>query len=318
MHKYSMEDYTNTHLGILKISMIDWCHMPGSKQHDRWHLLTDVIMQEFENTTNPLDLVFIERVNESYFNDFLVYLTHCLDYPQSSGYKFSYWKLKINFVQSTFTDKRMGEVGGSIVISKNNEVKLTDSIDLPSSKPQFDNGQPGKLLTFTYANCEFIIGCVPQNLGRDGDAERPYIDMLDHFWTDRQGEMTPSIFPVAVWDEGAGRYNIHVWQTHLSDAIQDDEAIETYIYTRTLPCLTLVEGLGDGTDVITHYQIASIIMPHVNPMVMYTNSPDTFTITHKDRHAVIPEIPGDSLVQYISINIKNLSMLEDTIYSQFT
>jgi len=57
--------------------------------------------------------------------------------------------------------------------------------------------------------------------------------------------------------------------------------------------------------VITHYQVASILMPGVNPMVMYTNSPDTFTITHKDRNAAIPEVPSDSLVQYISINIKN-------------
>lgn len=300
-----MKHKSNAHLGILKISMIDWCHIPGSKSTDKWQLLTDAIMKEFENATKPLDLVFIERVNESYFNDFLGYLTYCLDYPYSSGYKFSYRKLTINFVQSTFTDKRMGEVGGSIVISNNNEVTLTDSIDLPSSKPQFDNGQPGKLLTFTYADCEFIIGCVPQNLGRDGDSEQPYIDVLDHFWPNRAGEETPSIFPVAVWDEGADLYNIHVWQTHLYDAIQDDEAIETYMHTRPLPLLTLVEGLGDGTDVMTHYQIASILMPGVNPMAMYTNSPGTFTITHKDRNAAIPEVSSDSLVQYISINIKN-------------
>jgi len=300
-----MNHKSKAHLGILKISMIDWCHVHASKSNNRWQLLTDVIMQEFENNTNPLDLVFIERVSESYYDDFLMFLAWSLDYPYSSGYKFTYWKLKIDFVQSTCTDGRMGEVGGSIVISKNNKVTLTDSIDLPSSKPQFDNGQPGKLLTFAYANCEFIIGCVPQNLGRDGESEQPYIDEIDQFWSNRQGEATPSIFPVAVWDEGTSRYNIHVWQTRLSDAIQDDKLIEMYMHTRTLPLLTLVEGLGDRTDVITHYQVASILMPGVNPMVMYTNSPDTFTITHKDRNAAIPEVSSDSLVQYISINIKN-------------
>lgn len=282
---------SNAHLGILKISMIDWCHTTGRKHESEWALLTNAILEEFNNKGNSLDMVVIERVSDYYYDDFLL--------------NFRVDGFDCHFVQTTFSDPRCGAIGGTIFVTQNKDIKITGSIDLPSSRPQFDNGQPGKLATFEYAGCEFIIGCCPQNLGRDGDDPQPYLDIVDNFWGKRPIAGEPSILPVAVWDEYENRYDIHVWQLNIEDAMRDDEMINSYMHNHTAPVLTLVEGLGQGTGEINQTPIASVIKYRVNPMVMYTNSPSTFTVTHTAPLAPFPNVNDTSLQEYISINITN-------------
>jgi len=273
-------------INILKISMIDWCYRIDRRQAQSWNELNAFLASQLE-----LDVCFIERCSKDWYSDFVKY--------------FDNQNYNTEFLVSSENDTRLSQ-GGTCVITRKtaqNFIKFHSCLKLPSGKPQFDGGQPSRIHVFEYSGCIFLLGCMPQNLGRDGISKDNYLDLISKFWGDG---CETDVFPVAVYDKDLKLYDVHMWQLNLQDAINDDKFLDKYISESTKPVISLVEQFGIGTDVVQLQSIETIKQPKINCVIVYSNNPETFSVTTSDVDKV-PRVSDTSFVKHISVGINNSS-----------
>ncbi len=165
------------------------------------------VLENFEKL--DIDACCIERVSRDWATSFMQQVDRR--------------KYLLNFHKTTIGNE---SEGGSVSIRRAAPQCCTidhvDTITLPSSKPQPDGGQPGCLHVFEWNGYKFIMGCMPQNLGRDGTKnfdKQKYFDVIDQFWPNRKDLI--DIIPIAIWHEPHNAYQTHVWQLDIEDAIAD-------------------------------------------------------------------------------------------------
>jgi hypothetical protein len=177
---------------------------------------------------------------------------------------------------------------------------------LPSSKPQPDGGQPGCLHVFEWNGYKFIMGCMPQNLGRDGTRnfdKQKYFDVIDQFWPNRKDSI--DIIPIAIWHEPHNAYQTHVWQLDIEDAIADDKFLNNYIKNAKRPVISLVEEFGKNTGVVDVPLQQRIDSDGKNSILVYTNNPGAFSLDKFDVEH-LPGINSNSIAYYMQIDVNIL------------
>jgi hypothetical protein len=279
-------------LKILKIEMINWCYTENDQIDMK--SLTDRLDFEFKRR-GGIDLCVIERISQAYYTVF----NNQID-------KNTY---RTEFITSTTNGNHV--VGGSIAVySKDaNSILSHTSLNLPSSKKQWDGGQPGKLHVFSCCDTfKIVIGCMPQNLGRDEPKDlnmikQKYFEVLDMFWPNRKDET--DILPIAIWPDGANKrsgYEIHVWQLNIEDAILDDQFLYDWILNNKEPVISLVEEFGKNTDVVRpNIKLLKVIEEDgKNTTGVYTNSERFSNIVVEDVNN-IPGVNDTSIANYITI-----------------
>ena len=279
-------------LKILKIEMINWCYTADDEIDMK--SLTDKIDFEFKKRSG-IDLCIIERVSQAYYNAFY----YAID-------KNTY---RTEFITSTTDGNHV--VGGSIAIycKASSDIQKHTCLNLPSSKKQWDGGQPGKLHVFSCCNkYKIVIGCMPQNLARDQPKDlnmikQKYFEMLDSFWPNRKDET--DILPIAMWPDGADNrsgYEIHVWQLNIEDAILDDQFLYDWIRNNNDSVITMVEEFGRNTNVVRpDVKLLKVIeQPSKNCQAIYTNSEQFSDIIVEDVDN-IPGVNSTSIANYITI-----------------
>lgn len=280
-----------TNLNILKVSVIDWCYRLGRRTRWEWMDLEIVLSNIIEKHTD-IDYIFLERVSKCWYSDFIKYV-------DIKGYTHT-------FVETANVDKRIMKKGGGscILIKEGNNTKFR-KFTLPSSRPQPDGGQPSKIVSFNWNDINVLIGCMPQNLGRDGLKEVDYwYASIEKFWGD--GCNTDCVV-VPIYDEELKEYDYHHWQTSQTDAILDDKYIANL--SKQNKSILLIEEFGvfhgedeyydvDMDHLRTHYPITK---KKVNTLNVYS----TEDINVFDEEVEnIPRVTDTSFVKLIKLEYK--------------
>ena len=277
-------------LNLLKIEMIDWCYRRDTDDREFNHIAEKVI-ENFEKLN--IDACCIERVSRDWATSFMQQIDRR--------------KYLLNFHKTT-----IGNLveGGSVSIRRSTPACCTidhiDTITLPSSKPQPDGGQPGCLHVFEWNEYKFIMGCMPQNLGRDGTRnfdKQKYFDVIDQFWPNRKDSI--DILPIAIWHEPHNTYQIHVWQLDIEDAIADDKFLNNYIKNSKKTVVSLVEEFGKNTGVVDVPLNQRIDSTNKNSILVYTNNPGAFSLDVFDVKN-LPGVNSNSLAYHMQIDVNIL------------
>ena len=277
-------------LRILKVSLIDWCYrsdMPKDAQD--WAPFVNTLGEAL--VESQADICVIERNSFDWHQDFIRYFGHT--------------EYSVVFINTAQLDSRLGIQGGTTLLIRKNtshNVALGTSLDLPSAKPQFDGGQPTSIPVITVNGVQIAIGCMPQNIGREFSIQQlhQYNDLLRAFWGRGSDQ---DIVAVPVWDNISNRYDIHVWQTRLRDAVADDRILIDFVREGNTICI--VEMFQEYHK--EHCVIPQAFMAHVkvhklkiNPLHICSNIPG-IGISAFDIKTKIAEVNNTSMVQCIEL-----------------
>lgn len=211
-------------LKLFKINYVDWTYrgLNRSQKHEQLELIDCLANIEF-------DICIIERVSRAWADTFLNECDPCHEAEK--------W-----FVRTANIDNRLGYTAGSLIISRRkNIVKNVGKIQLPSSKPQTDAGNPTYVPKFRIGETEILVGQMPQNLARDISKKEidNYLDVIEKTFPDA---MHSDLMMVGVYDKFHHEYDIHTWQINPMDAKHDDNFILNYIKNNW--CIGIIETLN--------------------------------------------------------------------------
>ena len=210
------------------------------------------------------------------------------------------------FTPTAMLDTRLNIQGGTTALIRKNtplNIALGASIELPSAKPQFDGGQPTSIPVISVNGIRVAIGCMPQNLGREMSITKlhQHNDFLKSFWGDGSGQ---DIIAVPVWDPDANRYDVHVWQTRLRDAVLDDREVIDFVREgNTIGIVEMFQDYHKEHCVVPQAFMTQlrVTKPRVNPLTVCSNLP-ALTVTAHDITAQIDRVSDTSLVKWFEFD----------------
>jgi hypothetical protein len=280
-------------LRILKVSLIDWCYRRDCNTPEEWQsTVTDISSALQESAA---DVCVIERNSHDWHQDF--------------AENFTDQEYSISFVDTANLDSRLNIRGGTTVLFKKTSaltMEIADSIQLSSSQPQFDGGQPTSVPVIKVNGINIAIGCMPQNLGRELSVQQMYHynDFLRLFWSKSVGQ---NIVAVPIWDKYQNRYDIHVWQTQLRDAVHDDRQLIDFV--REGSNIVMVEMFQEYHK--EHCVIPQAFMTQIrvydrriNPLSICSNIPGLAVTVH-ELTTKIKQVNDTSFLKYFTLEHKS-------------
>lgn len=273
---------------VLKISLIDWCYRIRQRDRSGWRRFS----QDLESAllaTNT-DVCVIERNSYDWHLDFL---HHVPLNNYTSG-----------FVDTALLDSRLNIRGGTTVLihQRRQDISIQPSLTLPSARAQFDGGQPTSIPVIAVNGIRIAIGSMPQNLGRETPPAvlGTHDQLITTFWPGGAGQ---DILAVPVWDADADRYDVHVWQLKLSDALQDDQTVIDFLTESNT--ITMVEMFQEYHSQLNQDSLFPVKLryytPRVNPMRICSSIAE-LEVTQVDVPTPIAGVNRTSLIGCFELN----------------
>lgn len=211
---------------IFKINYVVWTDR-GDERNQYKNTQQNHLIEELKSI--DFDVCLIERVSNHWADKFI-------NLWQNE------FETEICFLPTANIDVRLGYTGGSIIISKQKELlKNIGTLELPSSKPQTDAGNPVLIPKFTIGETEILVGQAPQNISRElsqNDIDK-YLSVVVPLFP---GAEDSDLIMIGTYNDRHHEYEIHTWQIKPEDAIMDDKFLIDYIKSNR--CVGIVETLN--------------------------------------------------------------------------
>lgn len=252
-------------LKILKINYVDWTYRGRENHTEHYDLIQALNDIQF-------DICVIERVSKIWAD---LFIDICDDDSLDSY-----------FISTANIDLRLAYTAGSLIISKtNNLINDPGKIQLPSSKPQSDAGNPSYIPKFNIGNHEILFGQMPQNIARDESAEtiQNYTEFLTPTFS---GANESDILLIGVYNSRFKEYEVHSWQILAKDAKNDD--LFVFDYVKNNYAIAIIETLN-----YWHPKKSSI-----SPEITNFITQEIYTETNRDPVMGVTDCVGIDIVSY--------------------